>query len=190
MPRRCSAAPAQPHRVHLPSSLTLDSGLTAWRSLLERASPLARMLMARRELRTLPLAMPLLVALLTLLLALGAQQLLTLAVFTPLSLLTELLALAVLLKMLMLLLKPVTLSRLTALQVLLALPGLLTLQAPLLVHKASVITRGLPSVPMSRAQRLRQTPGIQAAPGTAVARRLRPAPVVPAQEQAIVPVIE
>lgn len=188
MPRRCSAAPAQPHRVHLPSSLTLDSGLTAWRSLLERASPLARMLMARRELRTLPLAMPLLVALLTLLLALGAQQLLTLAVFTPLSLLTELLALAVLLKML--LLKPVTLSRLTALQVLLALPGLLTLQAPLLVHKASVITRGLPSVPMSRAQRLRQTPGIQAAPGTAVARRLRPAPVVPAQEQAIVPVIE
>lgn len=188
MPRRCSAAPAQPHRVHLPSSLTLDSGLTAWRSLLERASPLARMLMARRELRTLPLAMPLLVALLTLLLALGAQQLLTLAVFTPLSLLTELLALAVLLKIL--LLKPVTLSRLTALQVLLALPGLLTLQAPLLVHKASVITRGLPSVPMSRAQRLRQTPGIQAAPGTAVARRLRPAPVVPAQEQAIVPVIE
>lgn len=188
MPRRCSAAPTQPHRVHLPSSLTLDSGLTAWRSLLERASPLARMLMARRELRTLPLAMPLLVALLTLLLALGAQQLLTLAVFTPLSLLTELLALAVLLKML--LLKPVTLSRLTALQVLLALPGLLTLQAPLLVHKASVITRGLPSVPMSRAQRLRQTPGIQAAPGTAVARRLRPAPVVPAQEQAIVPVIE
>lgn len=188
MPRRCSAAPAQPHRVHLPSSLTLDSGLTAWRSLLERASPLARMLMARRELRTLPLAMPLLVALLTLLLAMGAQQLLTLAVFTPLSLLTELLAFAVLLKML--LLKPVTLSRLTALQVLLALPGLLTLQAPLLVHKASVITRRLPIVPMSRAQRLRQTPGIQAAPGTAVARRLRPAPVVPAQEQAIVPVIE